>query len=373
MANCNFISTESLSSISGGWNGMSYSLYQELKRYYNVNYIGPIKPPVALFSKVLSKLKRSLGLKSDFIFYDELRLSNIAKAARLKTAKNVAFNFYHGSTPWIKTDNKIPYFCYLDASFYTYVSVYLNKNQFNNKDLDRVFEQEKDFLTNATRVFFSSSYAKNQAQDAYSLSGENFQVVNMGGNIPIPEKATDRYKPELLFISRDFEGKGGLLCFKAYSAIKKKYPEFSLNIIGERPPEEVLNYADVNYLGYLDKNKPEDFQQMQEIFSRAFCLIHPTVKDMTPLVIAEANYYSIPAIAPASFGIPDMILDKETGILIKNLNAEEITDAIAYFVDNKEYYTKMRQSCYNYAITNFAWEAVGKTIHNTIDSALDLK
>lgn len=185
--------------------------------------------------------------------------------------------------------------------------------------------------------------------------------------MPIPSKPIQHPKPIILFISREFLAKGGELCFEAYKLVKKQNPEFNLFIVGQAPPEEILNYPGVSYKGYLDKKKPDELAVLQKILASAFCLVHPTTKDMTPLVIAEANYFGVPAIAPSSFGIPEMIRHNETGIILDRLEPALIAEHIQTLIQDKARYSSMRERCYLLSTSNFKWEQVGNRIRRIIE------
>ena len=116
----------------------------------------------------------------------------------------------------------------------------------------------------------------------------------------------------------------------------------------------------------MNKNKPEDLAKLENVFRSALCLIHPTQKDMTPLVIVEAGYFGVPTIAPAKFGIPEMIIDGETGFIIDELSSDLIADKVSKILNsngNKMFRKKTRE----HFIKNFTWEQVGKTTQIEIE------
>ncbi|NJO25252.1 MAG: glycosyltransferase family 4 protein [Bacteroidia bacterium] len=143
---------------------------------------------------------------------------------------------------------------------------------------------------------------------------EKHVVVKLGGNINGSKE--DSYDPEkdginLLFISFHFEKKGGMDCWKAFQLLKRNFPDAKLHLIGQKPPDEVMNTAGVVHHGVLDKADPLQLKQYEEILSKATFLIHPTRMDATPTVLIEAAYFGCPSVAPAVFGIPDLIADKQ--------------------------------------------------------------
>jgi glycosyltransferase involved in cell wall biosynthesis len=362
----NFITTESLESTSGGWNGMNYHIFNQLNTHNSVSYIGPIKPPIYLMEKIISKFLRLLGLKGNFFFFSEKRLTTIFQQIRDKINNNCDLIFFHGSTPWIKFETDKPYYAYIDASFYTFLHTYTNPKKFRKKDIERIMYSEKAFLKNARQIFFSSQWAMDETKVQYQLSGTNFSVVGLGGNIKIPNEININPSPVLLFISVDFHKKGGLTVVKTFEKLKGIYPHLSLSIVGEKPPAYILKKEGIKYHGFLDKNIPSDITKLNSIFTEALLLIHPTQKDMTPLVIIEAGYFGVPTIAPSKFGIPEMILDGKTGFLINQINSDLIADKVSQFISNNKS-TELRKNTREYFIHHFTWEQVGKTMQIEIE------
>ena len=281
---------------------------------------------------------------------------------------DAVLDFYHGATPWILVKKERPYAMYLDACFFTYISVYLNKDAFSTRHLKYLFDKEAAFIDHAAVVFFSSSWSLEQTKKAYGLTGKNFLVAGLGGNVPVPDAYNPEYDPYFLFAGLDFAGKGGHLVAEAFSGLQQKFPGFGLNFVGARPPESVLEIPGTRYLGYFDKKDPLQAEELARIFGRAFLLVLPTNKDMTPLVIVEAGYNSCPAVAVRNFGLPEMIKDGETGFLLDSPpDVVSIQRAMEKCCADQQFYLQLRQGVYNYMTRNFTWDRTGKIITDELE------
>lgn len=62
----------------------------------------------------------------------------------------------------------------------------------------------------------------------------------------------------------------------------------------------------------------------------------PSVKEGLPYVLLEAGLAELPVIATSVGGIPEVIEDMKTGILVRKKDPQEIETAIQYIMDNKE-------------------------------------
>jgi glycosyltransferase involved in cell wall biosynthesis len=359
----NYITNLSLSEISGGWSGFNAAMYASLSRHYSMKYVGPISPPESVVAKIDSKARRAAGLPGSFQYFAKRRLDRIAQEISNRAPKDAMLDFFHGSTPWVAYTPRVPYACYLDVCFSTYMSIYHDRTQFSSADVSRIERREAAWLRDASCVFFSSRWAMREASLAYDIDDSTMAVAGLGGHIPIPAADTYAGGREFLFMALDFVGKGGEICVEAFRRVRRDVPDVTLRLVGERPPATVLDTAGVSYEGALSKSKPADLRRLRKIFSSAFALIHPTSKDATPQVIVEAQYHGCPVIAPNSFGIPEMVANGITGFLVSSPpNAIEVAERMVWLCEHPNEYARMRAESRVRSLELFTWEQVGNRI-----------
>jgi len=352
---------------SGGWSGMNINVYNELSKYFLIDYLSPINPKVLKKEQMLSKAHQYLGLKRHFEFFSEKRLNLIADDFYKQLIIANDFLFFHGTTPWIKCKSDKAYFAYVDATFLTYLDIYLNPNDYKEKEIQRIINQERLFLNNAVGIFFSSEWAKRETIDRYRIEGSNFYVVGLGGNAEPKKKMVPAPSiPSLLFVSMDFKRKGGAIAYNCFLELRKQIPQLTLQIIGDAPEQSIKGTEGVTYHGFIDKKTKEGMLLFDNIFKTASFLIHPTEKDMTPLIIVEAGYYGIPAIAPKRFGIPEMIKHKHTGYIVEDNSVEAYVNYLTQIIGDFDRQNVLRQNCFEYILTNYTWQKVGKDMAQVI-------
>lgn len=371
MRRINYITNLILKNQSGGWGGINYRMHNELSKHFHVNSYEGVNPPSVLFERIISKIRRVFHIRGDFFFFSKFRLDLIATEVDSRKDSSADINFFFGATPWIHFKSSKPYAVYLDASFQTYLNIYSNPDEFAKDDISRICVEEAEWLKSANWIFWGSRWALNEAASQYNIdiTERKHIVINTGGNVPIPNHITpsDITKLNLLFISLNFEKKGGFICFRTFEILRKKFPMTTLTIIGQKPPDEVMRTENVVYAGLLDKNKPDELALLTEYLKAGSFLVHPTKMDTMGAVIIEAGYYGCPSIAPNQFGIPDLIKDGTTGFLIENLDPEVIADIIIKVFQNKEYYDKLRNDCYRFYSTSLSWEAIGQKMADSIN------
>ncbi|MFD2244909.1 glycosyltransferase [Pontibacter ruber] len=363
----NFISTEDLKSISGGWNGTNSKIFEQLSKVFNLNYIGPVNPKSIASEKLFSKIKRILGLRGNFHFLSDKRLFHIKDIVSEQLDPLADYNFFFGQMVWTKCYFNKPYGVYLDACFPTYLSIYSSPESFDIKDVERIKTLEKEFLLNATNLFFGSYWALHEAEKHYSCKFHNAEIVWVGGNIPIPQVDAYEGGKDFLFISLNFEKKGGYICVEAFQKIKSAYPESTLTIIGQKPPASVLGINGIVYAGLLKKTNLKDFEKFKELLGKAFFLIHPTIMDTMGAVLIESGYYGCPSIVPKSFGIPEFVLDQVTGIVVDTpFNAEDFSQPLLDIIKDKKRYFSLRSEARKYTTSKLTWEVIGQKITDSV-------
>lgn len=366
MKDINFITNQSLNNTSGGWSGISYNIYKNLEQRTNVNYLGPVAPQMVFSEKLFSKTKRTVGLKGNFSFFSDKRLRKIREIVEEKKQK-ANYNLFFGQTPWIDCNFAAPYGVYMDADFSTYLRIYSNPKSFSKKDIQRITQKEEKWLQSAKNIFVGSQWTWDEMTKIYDLDESKKTIVWTGGNVEIPKK--DTYSGDLIFtfISLDFLNKGGEIAVKAFLDIKKQFPSAVLKILGQEPPVEYRKLEGISYEGYLRKTVPEEYEKFVKILSESFMMIHPTTMDTMGAVIIESGYHGCPTIAPKSFGIPELILDNKTGIVVDlPFDNYSFSNKIISLIKNKQDYYLMRQNVREHTTGNFTWNEIGNKIFQSI-------
>jgi glycosyltransferase involved in cell wall biosynthesis len=366
----NYISSQSRGDCSGGWSGLSFNLYEKLAGHarLGVNYIGPVYPGASRLDRVVSKLWRITGCGGRFFFFSEERLRRIEKQLRASLPPG-DYNLFLGATPWVRFHPEKPYGAYLDACFRTYFDNNLKTEEFSVEDIRRIELAEKDWLERARHVFWASAWSRDEAIRHYQLSKDNHHVVGIGGNLEVPEADTYSGGLLFLFIAQNFALKGGPAACAALQGVRRSQPDAKLVVLGEKPPVEFLQQPGVEYAGFLRKDRPEELARFRSILASAFCLVHPTNSDMVPQVIIECGCFGCPAIAPSRFAIPELVLNRQTGVLIDTpFTAADFEREMLWMIENQAAYEDMRRKARAHLISGFTFQAVAERVASRIKS-----
>ena len=104
---------------------------------------------------------------------------------------------------------------------------------------------------------------------------------------------------------------------------------------------------------YCTNTKWED---AMENLKASSILVIPSRMESIPQVIKEAFYLKIPIIATNVGGIPELITNNETGILIPPNNPEILQNSINELLADNETSKKLADNGYEFVIKNLTWE-----------------
>jgi glycosyltransferase involved in cell wall biosynthesis len=363
----NFVSNLSLQEISGGFSGMNAACYEALSEIGEVHYVGPVNPAVSSPARLISKLRRSTGQKGKFFFFSEARLRCIAEEVNRRRRADVDFDFYHGFTPWIRCVPTVPYLTYSDCSFRDYLDIYHAGGSFEESDTARICSAESAWMRDANAVFFSSEWALLRTKAHYGLETELLGNASIFGALDVPLRDTYMDGREFLFISTDYVRKNGSLCRRAMNQVWHKFPEARLKIIGAAPPARDLTDSRVSYEGYFDKSKPEQLAAFTSHLSRAFALVHPTVADITPLIVIEAAFHGCPSITVNDFALPEVTGDGTYALLLNRpVTADTLARAMIELLDDTDRYRSLRTKAREFTVGRFTRPAFKKRLQERV-------
>lgn len=84
----------------------------------------------------------------------------------------------------------------------------------------------------------------------------------------------------------------------------------TLHIVGIRElPPQVARLPYINYIGFLNKNVPEQYQRLVEAIRQCRLLLLPTRAECAGVAFCEASAYGMPVFTYDTDGIPNYVLN----------------------------------------------------------------
>lgn len=149
-------------------------------------------------------------------------------------------------------------------------------------------------------------------------------------------------EPTLLAVGQLREKKGFVHLLDAAHLLRERGYRFRVEIVGEGPQREILGRrieelalgGTVSLLGALAHGDVVDRYQRASIFVLPCVTGSDGDRDGIPNVILEAMAMELPVVSSNHSGIPEAVVDGETGVLVPPGDPRLLTDALAGLLDD---------------------------------------
>lgn len=203
----------------------------------------------------------------------------------------------------------------------------------------RFMELERASLLEKDRVFTYSQAARRSMVDDYGLAPEKVSVAPTACKLPFPEvhQALAKRRHKILFVSTDFQRKGGDIVFHAFRILRRTFPDLELTVLGGPVDRRLPKGA--KHLGVVSHGR------LRAEYLSSALLLHPARYDAYPNVIKEAMACGLPTVASGCGGIPEIVEHGETGLITEEPDALAVADAVSLLLEDEERLRDMRENC----------------------------
>ena len=185
-------------------------------------------------------------------------------------------------------------------------------------------------------------------------------------NIKVVPNGISSYKKSttgknIIYVGNLFERKGISYLTDAFSGPGK------LIIAGNGPMEQELRKKSrgkgIEFAGYIPRSRIRRFMA-----ENGRILVLPAISgEGLPNVILEAMSVGIPVIATDIAGIPDVVKDGKTGILVKPRDVEGLRKAIEKLTKDKKLWERMSKNAKK-EVKKYYWENVITQLEDVLES-----
>jgi glycosyltransferase involved in cell wall biosynthesis len=168
---------------------------------------------------------------------------------------------------------------------------------------------------------------------------------------------TERAKPPLiLFVGRVEKRKGADVLMRAIPLVRAKHPDCKFAFAGrvsDDLQEQVATMpACVQFLGVQPR------EELVQWYQRASVFVAPSLWDNSPNTVYEAMACGAPVVASRVGGIPELVDDGTTGLLVPPDDAKALADAILALLDDPARRAQMGQRAREKAVVEYGVEKV---------------
>jgi glycosyltransferase involved in cell wall biosynthesis len=230
----------------------------------------------------------------------------------------------------------------------------------------RKFEIGLDKLAELARVIITETdYSEKFLRERFPGRADRIHRVYNGLNLAEFGRWNFSSDPPLIVaIGRLIGKKGFANLIRACALLFEHGRPFRCEIFGEGPLENQLRAqiegSGLKELVQLPGAKPQ--HELRERLAAANVFVLPSVPeaeggmDNLPTVIMEAMATGLPVVSTRIGGIPEMVIDNETGFLVRSDDSVALADAIEKVINDRSLGQKLGQAGYGRAQTLFSIE-----------------
>jgi len=247
----------------------------------------------------------------------------------------------------------------------------------------RNFEIGLDKLVDAARaVITETDYAAKFLKERFPNRADRIHRIYNGLNLAEFRRADfSAASPSIVAIGRLIEKKGFADLIHACRLLKDRGKLFRCEIIGEGPLEKelrrLIDQLDLQNCVKLPGPKPQ--HKIAEHLAAGTVFVLPSVidpdggMDNLPTVIMEAMVTGLPVISTAIGGIPEMVVENETGILVPPGDAGALAHAIEKVIVDLSFVRQLGANGHRRACDLFSIEKNAQSLIRIFEELADSK
>jgi glycosyltransferase involved in cell wall biosynthesis/LmbE family N-acetylglucosaminyl deacetylase len=247
----------------------------------------------------------------------------------------------------------------------------------------------------ADAIACCSGHVRRRFLEAFPEHREKSYVVFNGTNVErfVPsENVGDGGTSQplrVLFVGRISPEKGVHVLVDAFARIAPSLPRASLELVGgagSLPPEFLVGlsrdplvrkleeFYRTDYLAEVKRRIPAALRDrvvfhgsvghdaLAKHYHEATVFVSPSFSDAFPLTVVEAMGAGVPVVASAVGGIPEAVVDSETGLLVEPDRADALAGALRRMLESPALREQMAAAGRARALKLFSWSAISAQI-----------
>jgi glycosyltransferase involved in cell wall biosynthesis len=179
----------------------------------------------------------------------------------------------------------------------------------------------------------------------------------------------------LVTVARMVDGKGHVDLLAALAKLSPRYPKLRAVFVGDGPTRgQVESEIDrLGLRGVVHCKGHVDHRQVPALMRDAHVVVLPSYEtgEMFPLCLLEGMALGLPAIGTRWSGIPDIIEDGKTGILVAPRDENDLIRAIERFLADPGFFALARANALARVRSRFTATVVAKTYSESYAAALE--
>lgn len=357
-----------------GWSGTYFSTRQAIEDAgFKVEWV-PSEETGTFFKiehrvlKMIHRLIYGKGIFDNSTMSSKLRV----RYANKQNLDKYDLIFIPGQSDVVaRLHTKTPIIRYSDATVARMIDYYWFN--WSKKSIDDANNVEQMAIDNSAVNLLSSQWAASSVINDYHASKDRVFVLPFGANIDdskiVQAQVYQSGRLNVLFTGVDWERKGGQIAVDTVKKLRSDGVDAHLYICGIRNlAHEVTELDFVENLGFLNKNKPEEYQKYLDVWSNSHLLLLPTRAECSAIVFNEASAYGVPILSTDTGGISDYVLNDINGWRMPlSAGGDVYATKIKEWIEHDEF-ARLSAGASDLYQTRNSWKAWGESFKKIVTS-----
>lgn len=195
------------------------------------------------------------------------------------------------------------------------------------------------------------------------------RIIYNGESAHPRQAGTNGFPHRIASVGRVTEAKGADLLLTAFNRIARQHPEASLTYYGEGPLIPTLREK-ADALGLSDRVSFAGYEpDRSAIYKNIDVYVHTSRRESMSNSVVEAMARGIPCVVSDVGGLPETVLDGQTGFVVPPDHPDACAGAISRLLADRDAYARLSEAALERARSKFSLERV---MGETVDTILGL-
>jgi colanic acid/amylovoran biosynthesis glycosyltransferase len=232
-------------------------------------------------------------------------------------------------------------------------------------------------VSNATFIVTISEYNRGLLRPL-AADATPVHVIHCGVALPARMPIARPGRREIVCVARLEEKKGQKYLIDACALLHRRDVSLHCTIVGGGPELDQLRalVASHGLQEVIDLAGPQTAERVQEYLAGADLFVLPSVVTRSgnaegiPVALMEAMAAGVPVISTSTTGIPELVVDGETGLLVPPRDVVSLADAIERLLNDDELADRLREAAYLKVAAEFEIGANARQIEGHMLAAI---
>jgi glycosyltransferase involved in cell wall biosynthesis len=228
----------------------------------------------------------------------------------------------------------------------------------------------------STQVIVHAEAIKRQLVEECGAASNGIHIVPHGTYDFYLQWASEQVKEQentILFFGRIWDYKGLQYLIEAEPFITARIPNAKIVIAGRGDDFGKYEQMMINRESFVVLNERIPDEQVAQLFQQASLVVCPYIEASQSGVLAIATAFGKPVVATTVGGIPEMVQEGKTGLLVPPRDARSLADAVVTLLENPSLRQTMRQHTLQKSQTELSWASIANQTMQVYHKALEVR